>query len=652
MNKMNILSLNKYLLNCQYIFWTILSIIFFVFIFNLQRADATYASGGYWLGCNAGSTCACGTNELVTGIYNNGNDPNGSINMVYCQNEISDGGVGLSYNWGKYNYHTFSGYGAYMCDVNSWMYAVNILWTGATQGFHCNGLNAGTDSIWGIMELYVHFKFYDADVCSSGYAGSGLGDVYVADGDVDLYYCNNISEPPPGFHLFYSSPPTISAGNYSYLYWSTKNALSVYIEGYGTNWCSNSPSYYGYPVYYSNPGVYQHSIRAYSGYNCTGNYVGPVYGIPDPPGNAATVNVGPGNFSMNAGSATCDAQNPVNKISWGASQGVYYYNVYRNGDYFATVYAPTTSYDDYNISYGNSYTYQIKAVSAQGIGTWSSNTITLNAAYCNEPHVTILPSLSSILAGQSQTLAWTGTNVNRVDILNYGNVYSGGVGSPSGTITVEPKETTTYTIKGYNPSAYPPDEENATVYVGNLGMSGGGDIYSGNVLSDAGGKIQFDKRSVLSAKNNITVFDDAYYPWKIPDYNYILWEMTKNKMQKNRDNLVGSAANISSGSYSGVWYLDSDSTNPNVGPRNTSKYPDGKVWHVSGDLTLDNVTFVGKGTVIVDGKVNITGSVAYSNDGNQNTYSVGIIANGNIDIEQNVDYVAGAYFTFATINIK
>jgi len=441
---------------------------------------------------------------------------------------------------------------------------------------------------------------------------------------------------PPQITSFYPSPQYVTAGSYSDFVWTTLDTAYVYFSGYGgVIWAPN----YSYRMWFSTPGTYSYYLRAY---NSWGEYTEPL--------SWASVYVGPGSFGMISANSECDGSNPVNRISWNASQSALYYRIYRNGDYIG--YSYTTSYIDYNISYGGSYTYQAKAFNVYE--TPSNNTITLGALYCSQPHVTILPSLSSILAGQSQTLAWTGTNVDRVDILNYGNVYTGGIGSPSGTITVAPKETTTYTIKGYNPSSHPSASASATVYVGNLGMSGGGDIYSGNVLSDAGGKIQFDKRSVLSAAdaNGVKVFDDAYYPWKIPDYDSVIWGITKEKMQKNRDNLVGSAANISSGSYSGVWYLDSDSTNPNVGPRNTSKYPDGKVWHVNGDLTLDNVTFVGKGTIIVDGKVNITGSVAYSNDGNQNTYSVGIIANGNIDIEQNVDYVAGAYFTFATINIK
>jgi len=180
-------------------------------------------------------------------------------------------------------------------------------------------------------------------------------------------------------------------------------------------------------------------------------------------------------------------------------------------------------------------------------------------------------------------------------------------------------------------------------------MEGGGDVFSGKDLSDPSGKIRFDTKSVLSAKGTIDVpGSPPELRWKIPSYDTVMWGINQQKVNAMIDKIKQSATTAAIGSsYEGNWVLDNDGTNPGtpLGSGGTN-YPDGKVWIKRGDLTLGNVTFSGRGTIIVDGNLTINGSSGYLHDND----FVGIIAN-NITITNNVNALVGAYYSNGNIEM-
>jgi len=94
---------------------------------------------------------------------------------------------------------------------------------------------------------------------------------------------------------------------------------------------------------------------------------------------------------------------------------------------------------------------------------------------------------------------------------------------------------------------------------------------------------------------------------------------------------------------------------------NSNRTPDGQIWYFSNQngLTLNNVTFQGKGTIIVNGNLNVNGNIYYSDLPGPIPASAGFIvctmdsdsATGqcksdttNVNITNNVSNLVGAYF--------
>ena len=129
-----------------------------------------------------------------------------------------------------------------------------------------------------------------------------------------------------------------------------------------------------------------------------------------------------------------------------------------------------------------------------------------------------------------------------------------------------------------------------------------------------------------------------------------MWGINQQKVNAMIEKIRTSATTASiSGTFSGNWILNNDGNNPRTPlPTGGTKYPDGKVWVVSGDLTFDNdVSFSGRGTIIVNGNLNIQRSVRYLNE---QTDFVGIIAD-NITIGKDSNGIVGAYYTNGTIEM-
>lgn len=179
-----------------------------------------------------------------------------------------------------------------------------------------------------------------------------------------------------------------------------------------------------------------------------------------------------------------------------------------------------------------------------------------------------------------------------------------------------------------------------------------GDIYSGKNIEN----LSLTSGSVASANGVINVSGTNY---KIGSYSNNDWQriitivtQTKDRLQNERSTALNGFNTITNN----TWVLDSTDNNYPWG-ESSNNYPDGRVWFVNGDLTLGEfpnlfqplgtTTFQGKGTIIVNGNVNIRNNIQYSSAINS---SLGIIATGDINIEQ-ANNLVGYYFTPGTVNI-
>lgn len=86
-------------------------------------------------------------------------------------------------------------------------------------------------------------------------------------------------------------------------------------------------------------------------------------------------------------------------------------------------------------------TYTVKLTVSDGRGGTSSDTTTADITQCLQPTVNFSANPTAILRGNSCALVWTATNARSISIDNG----IGAVGA-SGTVTVHPSSTTTYTI--------------------------------------------------------------------------------------------------------------------------------------------------------------------------------------------------------------
>ena len=125
-------------------------------------------------------------------------------------------------------------------------------------------------------------------------------------------------------------------------------------------------------------------------------------------------------------------------MSWSPSVdnvGVTGYIVYRNGSVIAT--SPSSTYSDYNVTAGASYTYAVAAADAAGNISAKSNSVsvTVPTPPPSNPPVSITSYSVSSKSGTSATVTWT-TNVPSTGVVTYGTSANQLTSSISDTVQV------------------------------------------------------------------------------------------------------------------------------------------------------------------------------------------------------------------------
>ncbi|OGD61510.1 hypothetical protein A3A71_02700 [Candidatus Berkelbacteria bacterium RIFCSPLOWO2_01_FULL_50_28] len=134
-------------------------------------------------------------------------------------------------------------------------------------------------------------------------------------------------------------------------------------------------------------------------------------------------------------------------------------------------------------------------------------------------------------------------------------------------------------------------------------------------------------------------------PAKLPNYSSseINWSSVRSILQASFDKGFAAGTAVG-GNYTGaVWHLNSATNDPLNLQRSTySTPPEGKVWKVAGNLTLNNsVQFDGIGSIVVDGNVTVRGDIGCTKA------KLAIIASGTITFETPANHTetveCGAY---------
>jgi len=383
--------------NIQKIFLLIAIILFMIIIYP-KTSRAVWNDAGYgWIQCWAGTTCSCPTDYVVGGAYNNGWDPSGSINNIYCYH-ITDNSGPLSWNWSLANHKDFQTNVNTYCNTNTWMRDINFYWTGATAGFNCIGMSrAGGNANWGGSQT-AYKDYYSPAYCGSGFGAYGLGDVYhwgyqtcpgggklcrvlLPGGDsvVDQFHCRTMLDPVPDCTDISWAPATSTV-------------------------CSG--------VIFTQTSNCGHTRTAIGTKNCTP----------------------PGNFSIIGGTALCNntTHKPYNHLTWSVPTGtgqVTGYSIYRRthrnncpqnggwGSAIATVYGKyNTTFDDDTASYANRYDYRVAAFGPGG--TRNSTNLACDVATKCCPAVDISVNKSTVKEGQPVLLSWSSWNLQALNITN------------------------------------------------------------------------------------------------------------------------------------------------------------------------------------------------------------------------------------------
>ena len=244
--------------------------------------------------------------------------------------------------------------------------------------------------------------------------------------------------PPTATATLSASPSSITNGTSSTLSWTTTNATSASInQGIG------SVSVGSGSTTVSPTTTTTYTITPYNSVGTAGTTASTTVTVY--PAASSTLSASPGNITS-GGSST---------LSWTmTNSSIVFGGVINPGNISVSGSSGTVS-----VSPTSTTTYTITPYNAINVaGSTASATVTVYPVASS----TLSASPSSIYTGNSSTLSWTMSNASGGGLISPGNI---NVSGTSGTVSVSPSSTTTYTITPYNALNSPGNTASATVTV-------------------------------------------------------------------------------------------------------------------------------------------------------------------------------------------
>ncbi|MGX7666203.1 N-acetylmuramoyl-L-alanine amidase [Flavobacterium pedocola] len=159
----------------------------------------------------------------------------------------------------------------------------------------------------------------------------------------------------------------------------------------------------------------------------------------------------PGAFTLTA-TPECSGTTSQIRLNWTASSNANSYDIYRNGNLYASDITGTQFLNTY-ITVGTNYTYYIKAKNTTGSTNNSNGTLSATAITCAPGSFTLTATATCSGTTSAINLTWTASaNATSYDIYRNGNLYAADVTGTSflNTYLITAGSTYTYYLKAKN----------------------------------------------------------------------------------------------------------------------------------------------------------------------------------------------------------
>jgi len=187
------------------------------------------------------------------------------------------------------------------------------------------------------------------------------------------------SATTPGTFTLTVTPECIGTATRNRLNWTTSaNATSYDIYRNGALYASGITGTQYLNTSVTGGTTYTYYVKARNGSAGTNNANGTLTA------NTLVCNVTPGSFTLSA-TATCSGSQSAINLTWTTSANATSYDLYRNGNLYATDLTGNSFLNTYLINAGSTYTFYMVAKNANGTLNNSNGTISRTAVSCARP---------------------------------------------------------------------------------------------------------------------------------------------------------------------------------------------------------------------------------------------------------------------------
>lgn len=182
------------------------------------------------------------------------------------------------------------------------------------------------------------------------------------------------SSPLPGAFTLTATPECNGTTSQIKLTWTAStNATSYDIYRNGALYASNITGTQFLNTYVTAGTAYTYSLKAKNATGSTNNSNGTL--------SATAITCPPGSFTLTV-TPTCSGTTSAINLSWTTATNATSYDIYRNGNLYASDVTVTTFLNTYLITAGTTYTYYVKAKNSAGTINNSNGTTSVTAISC------------------------------------------------------------------------------------------------------------------------------------------------------------------------------------------------------------------------------------------------------------------------------
>lgn len=255
------------------------------------------------------------------------------------------------------------------------------------------------------------------------------------------------SATTPGTFTLTVTPECIGTATRNRLNWTTSaNATSYDIYRNGALYASGITGTQYLNTSVTGGTTYTYYVKARNGSAGTNNANGTLTA------NTLVCNATPGSFTLSA-TATCSGSQSAINLTWTTSANATSYDLYRNGNLYATDLTGNSFLNTYLINAGSTYTFYMVAKNANGTLNNSNGTVSRTAISCARPSAGI-KGKNIIISPNPTTGLFTIQLPNNADQINYQLFDITGKLVQQKTLSTIGENTVTVDISNLSPGTY------------------------------------------------------------------------------------------------------------------------------------------------------------------------------------------------------